>query len=329
MYGATATESFRYYDLNIAEGITTTGQIFNKFAQEVLNGILNKESGTDGVDYIFMGDTDSCYITLDTWVKHNNLENLDTAAIVDAIDRFVKDEIEVRLSRAFQEFGCDYMGAKENLMDMKREAIADVCVVRGKKNYIINVLDNEGVRYAKPKLKVVGLESVRSSTPGIVREELVECYKLIAQGGTEAQLQARVKDFSKTWRQVPLWKVAFPRGVSEIEKWRAGGALPYKNGTPAHVKAVIYHNDLVNKSPTLSKTYPIIKEGSKIRFIYLKEPNPIRAGAIAFTDETLPVEFGLNDYLDLDTQWDKAFLKPLRSVAGLVGWNTEKRATLF
>lgn len=328
-YGATATESFRYYDLNIAEGITTTGQIFNKFAQEILNEILNKESGTDGVDYIFMGDTDSCYITLDTWVKKQGLDETDTQSVVDVIDKFVKEEIEVRLSRAFKEFGCDYLGAKENLMDMKREAIADVCVVRGKKNYFINVLDNEGVRYAKPKLKVVGLESVRSSTPGIVRDELVECYKLIAQGGTEAQLQARVREFSKVWRQVPLWKVAFPRGVSEIEKWRADGDQPYKKGTPAHVKAVIHYNDLVNKSPTLSKTYPLIKEGSKFRFIYLKEPNPIRAGAIAFTDETLPEEFGLNDYLDLDAQWQKAFLKPLRSVTCLVGWNTERRASLF
>lgn len=328
-YGATATESFRYYDLNIAEGITTTGQIFNKFAQEVINDILNKASGTDGVDYIFMGDTDSVYFSLETWVKKQGLEGESKEKTVDAIDRFVQNELETRLNRAFKEFGCDYLGAKENLMDMKREAIADVCVVRGKKNYIINVLDNEGVRYSQPKLKVIGLESVRSSTPGIVREELVESYKLVAQGGTEAQLQERVRNFAAAWKEQPLWKVAFPRGVSEIEKWRTHDGMVYKKGTPIHCKASIFYNDMVNKDPELSRTYPLIKEGGKIRFIYLKQPNHARASVIAFPEETLPPEFGLNDYIDFDTQYEKAYLNPLRSIVSLVGWSTEKKATLW
>ncbi len=324
-YGATANTAFRYFNPEISEAITLTGQLTIQYIETRINDLVNRLVGTDGVDYVITMDTDSVYVTLDAWVQKMGLPEDDKNAIVDEIDSLVKQEIEPMLAREYQALA-DYVGAKKNYMDMKREAIGDVGIFRGKKNYILQVYDNEGVRYSEPKLKMVGIETARSSTPRIVRDELAECLKVIVNG-TNDDLFKRIKKFKHTFDNEALVNIAFPRGVSDIRKWETNGPIPYKKGTPIHVKAVIFHNKLIQDDPSLHNKYEQIKEGNKIKFIYLKEPNKLRSNAIAFVEE-LPKEFGLDSDVDRTLQFEKCFLSPLKSFADLVGWKVENKPTL-
>lgn len=323
-YGATANTAFRYFNPEISEAITLTGQMTIQYIEKKINALVNELTGTEGVDYVITMDTDSVYVTLDAWVQKQDA-GVDKNEIVDRIDALVKAEIEPMLAREYQALA-DYVGAKKNYMDMKREAIGDIGIFRGKKNYILQVYDNEDVRYSEPKLKMVGIETARSSTPRIVREELGECLKVIVNG-TNADLFKRIANFKNVFENEELVNIAFPRGVSEIKKWQTGGPIPYKKGAPIHVKAAIFHNKLIQDDPSLHTKYEQIKEGNKIKFIYLKEPNKLRSNAIAFVEE-LPKEFGLEEFVDKGLQFEKCFVSPLKSFTDLVGWKVEKKPTL-
>ena len=322
-YGATANTAFRYFNPEISEAITLTGQMTIQFIERKINEYINNFLKTENKDYVITMDTDSVYITLNDWVKGLNIENKNE--IVDKIDSLVKAEIEPMLEKSYKELS-EYVGANKNLMDMKREAIGDVGIFRGKKNYILQVYDNEGVRYSTPKLKMVGIETARSSTPRMVRNELTKCLDVIVNG-TQEDLLKRIATFRNKFDKSPLVDIAYPRGVSNIKKWLSNGAIPYRKGTPIHVKAVIYHNKLIQENPELHTKYEQIKEGNKIKFIYLKEPNKLQSNAIAF-NEVLPKEFGLDKFIDKDLQFEKCFLSPLKSFTDLVQWKVEKTSTL-
>lgn len=322
-YGAIANTAFRYFNPEIAEGITLTGQMTIQYIETKINAFVNLLLGTEDVDYVVTMDTDSVYVTLEKWV--DTLGLTDNQQIVDKIDELVKTKIEPMLNQEYQALA-NYVGAKKNLMDMKREAIGDIGIFRGKKNYILQVYDLEGVRYTTPELKMTGIETARSSTPRIVRDELEECLKVIVNG-TNNDLFKRIENFREKFNTSPLYAIAFPRGVSEIEKWINNGPIPYKKGTPIHVKATIFHNKLIRDNVNLHKKYEQIKEGNKIKFIYLKEPNHLRSNAIAFVEE-LPTEFGLDDSIDKVLQFEKCFLNPLKSFTDLVNWKIEKKPTL-
>lgn len=323
-YGAIGNGSFRYYRPSIAEGITLSGQLTIKFITGHINDFLNKRLKTSDADYVIAADTDSAYLDLGELVKQE-LEKETIEETVNAIDDWMKGVFEPFLAARFVELS-DYMGAMKNHMYMKRETICDKGIFRGKKNYLLQVWDNEGVRYTKPVIKVAGLESQRSSTPGVCREELKACFEIILNG-TQQQLIDRVKDFRFNYSKLPLNKIASPRGVSDMDKWMDGSKALYKGGTPIHVKAAIHYNDFLNKNPEFARKYPAIKNGNKMKFIYLKQPNPLHNTAIGFPDE-LPSDFGLDEYLDVDTQFDKTFLSALKSIASLAGMETEKRSTL-
>jgi DNA polymerase elongation subunit (family B) len=323
-YGAIGNKAFRYFDPNIAEGITLTGQMTIRFINDRMNWFLNKKFGTDKKDYVITTDTDSMYIYLDKFVEDN--KDLKTVQErVDFVDKFAKEEIEPFLAQEYLRLS-EYVNATTNLMDMKREAIASRGIFRGKKNYIMDVYDNEGVRFHEPLCKMVGVESKRTSTPMICRKELEECYKVMLRESNNEILLKRIDEFRKVFDASPIHTVAFPRGVNEIHKW-ADGSGGYKKGTPIHVKASIIHNAIVAGDPELSKRYEHIKEGSKIKWIYLKEPNHLRTNVVGFSHE-LPKEFGMDNFIDWKVQFDKAFLGPVNSLAVLLGWKTERIASL-
>jgi hypothetical protein len=77
----------------------------------------------------------------------------------------------------------------------------------------------------------------------------------------------------------------------------------------------------------LTKKYESIKDGEKIKFCYLKLPNPTRQNIISVMT-TLPKEFELNSYIDRELQFQKAFLEPLKYILKSVGWQSEKKSSL-
>jgi len=329
-YGALGNQYFRFFDVRMAESITLSGQLSIRWIEARVNEYLNKLLKTEGEDYVIASDTDSLYITFDRLVKQvfakgDGVQNLDTDRVVKFLDDVAEKKIEPFINKSYQDLA-DLMNAYDQKMFMKREAIADKGIWTAKKRYILNVYDNEGVRYAEPKLKMMGIETVKSSTPASCRDALKKALAII-MNSDEQSVQKYIADFREEFRTLPFEDVAFPRSVSDLTKYQLGGTeLEIGKGTPIHVRGSLVYNHLI-KQHKLEKNYERIKDGEKIKFCYLKEPNPIRQNVLSIIS-TLPKQFGLENYIDYETQFEKSFLEPLNAILNVIGWSAEKKATL-
>jgi DNA polymerase elongation subunit (family B) len=329
-YGALGNQYFRFFDVRMAESITLSGQLSIRWIEARVNEYLNKLLKTEGEDYVIASDTDSLYISFDRLVnqvfgKGDELHHLDTDRVVKFLDDVAEKKIEPFIDKSYQDLA-DVMHAYEQKMFMKREAIADKGIWTAKKRYALNVYDNEGVRYTDPKLKVMGLEIVKSSTPASCREALKSAVKLI-MSSDETTVQKYIADFKEMFRSLPFEDVAFPRGVTDLTKYQTNGKeLEFMKSTPIHVRGSLLYNHLL-KQHKLEKRFETIKDGEKVKFCYLKTPNPVRQNVLSIMS-SLPKEFGLEKYIDYDTQFEKAFLEPISAILSAIGWEAEKTATL-
>ncbi len=317
LYGALGNQYFRYFEMDIAEGITLSGQLSIKWAEKTINNAMNKILKTDD-DYVIAIDTDSIYVDMGPLVNKVNPPDP-----VQFLDKACREKFEPILADGYADL-FQRMNAYENRMVMAREVIADRGVWVAKKRYILNVHNNEGVQYAEPRVKMMGLEAVKSSTPMIVRNKFKEAYSIVLRGNEE-ELQKFVEDFYNNFSSLPAEDVSFPRGVSEIDKWNDLNTI-YKKGTPIHVRGSLLFNKKM-KEVGLDRSMEAIKNGTKVKFCYLKKPNPLMENVIAFP-QFLPKEFNMQQYIDYDLQFDKAFKEPLKLVTDAMGWQIEKINTL-
>ena len=322
-YGALGNQYFRFFDTKYAESITLSGQLSIKWMEVKLNMFLNEKLNTKDVDYVVAVDTDSLYVVLDKAVEESGIDQNDTDKVINFLDKLSNQLLEPYIDKSYKELA-DYVGAFEQKMVMKRENIADKAIWTGKKHYIMNVYDSEGVRYEEPKLKMMGIESVRSSTPGVVRKAIKEALDVLMKDG-EMALREYVNDFEKRFCQLPFEDVAFPRGCRYIRKWSSASDI-YKKGTPIHVRGSLLYNKVI-KDKKLNKKYNEIHEGDKIKFCYMKLPNPMRENVFAVPN-VLPPEFGMEKYIDYDKQFEKSFKEPLNHITEAIGWSIDKQATL-
>ena len=323
-YGALGNQYFRFFDTKYAESITLSGQLSIKWMEHYINRFLNKKLGTQDVDYVLAVDTDSLYITLDELVNQAGHSETETEVVVDFLDKVAKEVLEPFIDKSYKQLA-DYVGAYEQKMVMKREAISRNGVWTGKKHYILDVYDNEGVRYAEPKLKTMGMEAVRSSTPKVCRDAIKEALEVLMKEG-EKPLRDYVDDFENRFREMPFEDVAFPRGCRYIRKWSSASDI-YRKGTPIHVRAALLYN-MTLEEKKLTKKYAEIYEGDKIKFCYMKLPNPIRENVFA-VPTVLPPEFKLEEYIDYEKQFEKSFKEPLNNITEAIGWRLEKQADLL
>ncbi len=324
-YGALGNQYFRFYDIRQAEAITLSGQLSIRWIEKKMNGYLNKLLSTEDVDYIIASDTDSIYVHFGPLVKKvYGDSSLPKEKIVDFLDRVCEQKIQPFIDKSYQQLA-DFMNAFAQKMQMKRESIADTGIWTAKKRYILNVWDNEGVRYAKPKLKVMGIESVKSSTPRVCRDKFEAAFKLIMTG-TEDEFQQFNDQFRQQFRKLKFEDVAFPRGISDLTKYKSSSQL-YEKGTPIHVRGAIMYNHLLTKK-NLTKKYQLIKDGEKIKFCYMKTPNPMQENVLSVPN-VLPKEFDLEKYIDYDTQFEKSYLEPLQIIVEKFGWSAEKKSNLM
>lgn len=325
-YGAIGNQYFRYFDVEMAEAITVSGQLSIRWIIDHLNAFLNKINETEKVDYVVASDTDSVYLTLATvvekFVQKNCLTN--KTCIVDFLDKFSREIIQPFIDRKFEELA-EKMNAFDNKMVMERECIADKGIWTAKKRYMLNVYDSEGIRYETPKLKIMGIETTRSSTPQVVRENLKEAIKIIMTG-TEGDLIKFVEDFRKKFYTLNAEQIAFPRSCNNLDKYYDSMTV-WKKSTPIAVKGSLVYNHTLTEMK-LHKKYDSIKEGDKIKFVSLKEMNPFGCNVISFPG-TPPKEFELDEYVDHDKQFQTAFLDPLGVILSHIGWHYERKAVLF
>ena len=317
-YGALGNRYFRWFSFNNAEAITMSGQLSIRWIEKKMNAFMNKICKTTDVDYVIASDTDSIYVTFEKLIPDGS----DELEAVKLIDQFCETKIQYYINACYDELA-GKMSAYQQKMQMKRETIANKGIWRGKKMYILNAWNVEGVQYDKPKLKIQGIEAVRSSTPHACRENIKTALSII-MNGTEEDLKKFVGDFRNTFMELPFEDVAFPRGVKYLAKYSGKREL-YTKGTPIHVKGALLFNMMLKQKGI--KTIPPIQDGDKIKFAYLKEPNPIGDTVIATPDE-LPKEFKLDKYIDRETQFNKSFVEPLRSITDVIDWEVEHRSTL-
>jgi DNA polymerase elongation subunit (family B) len=313
-YGAIGNKYFRYYDHRQAEAITMSGQLNIKWIEKKVNEYFNRLYKTDG-DYVIASDTDSIYVNMSPLVKLTGATDKDK--IVKALDKFCADKLEPYMEQSYKELG-DYMNVYENKMVMKREVIADKGIWTAKKRYILNVHNSEGVQYSEPKLKIMGIEAVKTSTPLPCREKLREAFKVI-MGGDQKEMKEFIQNFRREFELMSPEEIAFPRSVNGVKKYGDTSSI-YKKGTPMHVKGAIMYNHLL-KTKKVSHKFQPIYEGDKGKYIHLRK-NLWNVNVITFLSK-LPKEFDLHGYVDYETQFNKSFMDPLRFILGAIKWNID------
>ncbi len=328
-YGAIGNHWFRYFDLRNAEAITTSGQLAIRWIERDLNIYLNKILETDKEDYVIASDTDSVYLTFDKLVSKVFGESPEIIKVVKFLDKVATDKLEPFIDKSYQALA-KLVKAYDQKMIMGREVIADKGIWTAKKRYILNVYDNEGVRYKKPKLKIMGIEAVKSSTPAPCRDKLKEALKII-MNGDEKTLNTFIREFREEFMTLPPEEIAYPRSVNGVEKYtdnaqntyniESGETIQYgffKSRAPIHVKGAILYNHLVAKNK-LSNKYPYILEGEKISWLYLKEPNAYQSSAFSFITK-MPKELDLHKFIDYNLQYEKSFIEPLKFITDKIKW---------
>ena len=323
-YGSVGNQYFRYYKLENAEAITLSGQVAIRWIEGKLNKYMNKVLKTEDVDYVIASDTDSIYLHMGPLVKivYKGREKT-TESIVNFLDKICKVELEKYIESCYQELA-EYMNAYEQKMQMKRENIADRGIWTAKKRYIMNVWDSEGVRYSEPKLKIMGIEAVKSSTPAPCRKMIKDALKLM-MSGTEDEVIDYIDKCREEFKKLPPEQISFPRSASDVQKYQSSSEI-YSKGTPIHVRGALLFNHYI-KQNKLTNKYSLIQNGEKIKFVYLKKPNSIHENVISFIQD-FPRELGIDKYVDYELQFEKAFLEPLKIILDAVGWSVEKTANL-
>ena len=318
LYGALGNKYFRYFDLRVAEGITLSGQLAIRSAEQALNIAMNKLLGSDNVDYVIAIDTDSLYVNFGPLVNKFNPVNP-----VKFLDDICQQHFEKVFKESYSALS-DKMNCYDNRMVMGREVIADRGIWTAKKRYILNVHNSEGVQYAEPKLKIMGIEAIKSSTPSVCRDALKNLFKVII-AGSESKTQEAILEFKNYFKTLPPEDVSFPRGVNDINKWKRKGTI-YGKGTPIHVRGALLYNHHI-KEKNLEKKYELIQNGEKVKFCYLRLPNSIRENVISFP-VYFPEDLQLRKYVDYDLQFQKTFIDPIEPILTAVGWNVEETNTL-
>ena len=323
-YGAIGNQYFRYYKLANAEAITLSGQVSIRWIENRMNKYLNKVLKTEGEDYVIASDTDSIYLNMGPLVEsvYKGREKT-TESIVTFLNKICEVELEKYIDRCYQELAT-YVNAYDQKMFMKRENIAERGIWTAKKRYILNVWDSEGVRYEEPKLKMMGIEAVKSSTPAPCRTMIKEGLKLM-MNGTEEDVIEFIDKCRSDFKKLPPEEIAFPRSVSDVVKYKSHADI-YAKGTPIHCRGALLFNHYI-KEKKLTNKYSLINNGEKIKFLYLKKPNIIRENVISFIQD-FPTELGLDKYIDYDLQFEKSFVEPLKAILDAIGWNVEKTVNL-
>jgi DNA polymerase elongation subunit (family B) len=318
-YGALSSKYFRWFDPRLAESITKTGQVAIQWVERDINNYLNKLCNTENLQYINYGDTDSLYICLDQVVQ-KFIKETDPAIIVDKLDQFYEKKLQKVITESCESLS-QYLNHRVIRLDITRENIASSMYNTAKKRYAMAVLDCEGIKYPadNPKLKIMGLEAIKNSTPRAVRGLVKEAIKQILTQ-PEEKLHEFIEEARETFKTKNFEEVSFNKNTNNLAKY-SNAATIYSKGCPINVRAALVYNHMLKKQG-LENTYPLIGEGERIKYVMLTMPNPAGSTVIGAPGE-LPKELGLDEYINYTTMFTKSFLDPVKAMTDAIGWHIE------
>lgn len=323
LYGVLGLPSFRYYDLDNAEAVTTTGVDLIKFAQKVTNhyyeSVLNKQD-----DYIIYTDTDSIFFSVESLVraKYPNVDTTNDQQMVDAILKLTR-EIQQYVNNSLNYFSKKFLGVENHKFSMKQEIIAKSGFWTTKKRYALWAINIEG----RPvdELEVKGLDVVRTSFPKLFRDFMTELLMNILKGDTKDKIDAQILELKDKVKDVDFLDIARPTSVKEYSKFSDNTHQPFNFhllGTPAHVKSAINYNDFL-RHHKLDNHYAYIGDNEKIKWLYLLPDNPFRLESMAFKDNDEDPKEVLNyikNYADRDKVFDSEMEKKLQDFYDALNW---------
>jgi len=329
LYGSCGTPYFRFYDLRIALAITLSGQLSIKWIEREINKYMNKLLKTENEDYVIASDTDSIYLCLAKLVgqtiKKENPNSTDRE-IIQFLDRSCQNIIQPFIDSSYSKLAI-LVNAYSQKMNMKRESLCNKGIWTAKKRYILNVFNQEGVEYETPEIKIMGLEVKKSSTPSFFREKMEKCIEIVINEDQKT-LISYIDNVRSEMKTTDLASISFPTGINGLSKYTDKTTELMKDSTPIHVRGAILYNYFLKKHK-LEKKYERIKEGEKIKWIYLKTPNPILNNNVLSFSQVIPEEFDLKEYIDYDTQFDKAFIEPFKIITDKIGWKCEETSSIL
>ena len=331
-YGAISSNKNPIGDSDLANAITTAGSTsikhINILARQFVKLKNPDISAKDLEAVVVFNDTDSCCIRLDKCgveVCKDGAVTPEGYALVQECDDYIDKE--------FQKWFKDTTNSNKCTVYFKREKICDAGVFlkkkdkdeEAKKNYILHILDNEGVK--KPSFKYTGVKFARSTLPMALKnaaKKVVE-HLIISQDkkSTEKLLQELYEDFKK----MELDNISIIQRCNNINKYSSNfdykdtqkfGRLTYPKGTPGHVKAAMNFNIILEKLGL--NGYEKVKSGDMAKILYVHPVNKFAVDRIGFLD-TWPEEFNNYFTIDYSTTFVKTVFEELKRIYNSVGWS--------
>jgi len=324
LYGVLGLPAFRFYDVDNATAVTTTGQTVIKSTADMANIKYNKELNTPNADSNIYIDTDSVFFSAVPLLDHRkpNWKNEEQDVIAGYVNE-IAGEMQDYLNNFYDILGKKVFNIDKHRFEIKKEFVSKAGIWIAKKRYAQWIISDNGVPV--DKLDVKGLDVVRSSYPAAFRKFMGEVLIEILRGDTEEQLTNKVYDFKKDLVNMDVVKIAKAGAVKELSKYlpkkkEQTAMFQFKSGTPAHVKAAIAYNQLLTHFG-LDKQYEPLKDGDKIKWVYLKQ-NPYGLDGVAMNGYNDPKEIMdlVTTYIDYDKIFERELLKKLEDFYGALNW---------
>ena len=337
LYGVLGLTVFRFYDIDNAEGTTTTGQKLIQFTEKIANNYYNNILGTKE-DYCIYTDTDSVFYSALPLIK-NRFSNpkLDDDKFMTEQILEIADEVQTYINKSYNYFSSHFLNIRgDHRFEIKQELIAKSAFWVTKKRYGQWIINDGGT--ACEKLDVKGLDIVRSSFPPAFRDFMTKVLKGILAKVPKEKIDEFILNFKKNLHKEELDKIALPTGVKGITKYidkSKGGFTSktmftsMKKGAPVHTKASVIYNDLLKHFKTTN--HEPISNGNKVRWVYLKN-NPLNIDGIAYKgyDDPKQIIDFINQYVDRDKLFDKALSKKIKMFYDAMSWDmpVDKKNTI-
>ena len=324
LYGVLGLPAFRFYDVDNATAVTTTGQTVIKSTADMANIKYNKELGTPDLDSNIYIDTDSVFFSavplMDKRFPNWKDEEQNTIAgyvndIASEMQDYLNDFYDIMSKKIFN------VDVDKHRLEIKMENVAKAGLWIAKKRYAQWIISDNGVPC--DKLDVKGLDVKRSSFPKAFQECMGKVLIDILKGVGEEELTKYVLDFKKNMENRPNSEIAKNTAVKNLKKYMPKGKrVPFTTmkGTPAHVKAAIAYNDLITHFKVPFKYGPMVN-GDKVKWVYLKD-NPLGLDGLAFTGYNDPpeIEKFIETYIDRNKIFERELRFKLQDFYDAIGW---------